>query len=216
MISVNGCVEQCGVCEEIVKKANPNHNNTSAIEYANGYASNGVITYSCANEGCGFETSDKVSPLFTCLGYSTPMDGRGALAIGYTINNEAIKEYEKVTGKTLKYGVYAVLKDKLGTDDIFDENGKANTNAVTAEVSGDNYVAVEFKITGFTDTYKDLKLAMGAYVITTENEASDGEATESKPEYSYLQVGKPNEGEKYFFVSYNDVAKKPSTEEDVA
>ena len=48
---------------------------------------------------------------------------------------------------------------------------------------------------------------MGAYVITTDDEST---------EYSYLQGDTPNEGEKYFFVSYNDVAKKPSTEEDVA
>ncbi|MBQ4509948.1 MAG: hypothetical protein II984_04425, partial [Clostridia bacterium] len=95
--------------------------------------------------------------------------------------------------------VFAVLKDKLGENDIFDKDGKAIANAVVAEVSSNNYVAVEFKITGFTDEYKDLKLAMGVYVITTDDEGS---------EYSYLQGGEPNEGEKYFFVSYNDVAKK--------
>ena len=167
------------------------------------YTSKGKKVVACAN--CGVNGEFEASALFVCQGYSTPMDGRGALAIGYTINNEAIKEYEKATNKTLKYGVFAALKDKLGTNDIFDENGNTAPNAVTAEVSGDNYVAVEFKITGFTDTYKDLKLAMGAYVIATENEASDGEATESKPEYSYLQAGALSENEKYSFVSYNDV-----------
>ncbi|MBQ4510586.1 MAG: leucine-rich repeat domain-containing protein [Clostridia bacterium] len=167
------------------------------------YTSKGKKVVACAN--CGVNGEFEASALFVCQGYSTPLDGRGALAIGYTINNEAIKEYEKTTNKTLKYGVFAVLKDKLGTNDIFDENGNTAPNAVTAEVSGDNYVAVEFKITGFTDTYKDLKLAMGAYVIATENEASDGEVTESKPEYSYLQAGALSENEKYSFVSYNDV-----------
>ncbi len=147
------------------------------------------------------------APLFICLGYSAPMDGRGALAIGYTINNEAVSEYEKATGKTLKYGVFAVLKDNLGDGDIFVESGKAIANAVTAEVSKDKFVAVEFKITGFTDEYKDIKLAMGAYVAVT-----DGENTE----YSYLQAGTPNENEKYCFVSYNDILRKPLTDEGVA
>ena len=200
---VNPCVVECSICKDKIVNHISDYEALS-IEYASGFMANGKKTGDCKNAGCTFTCEEILEPLFTCLGYSTPMDGRGALAIGYTINNEAIKEYEKVTGKTLKYGVYAVLKDKLGTDDIFDENGKANTNAVTAEVSGDNYVAVEFKITGFTDTYKDLKLAMGAYVIT-----SDGESAE----YSYLQGDTPNEGEKYFFVSYNDVAKKSSIAE---
>ena len=32
-------------------------------------------------------------------------------------------------------------------------------------------------------------------------------------EYSYMQGAEPNEGENYYFVSYNDIAGKPSTEE---
>ena len=145
----------------------------------------------------------EIAPLFVCNGYSVPEDGGDGIAIGYTINVEAVKEYKEITGKSLKYGVFAALKDKLGDSYIFDEDGNEVANSVVAEVSGNNYVAVEFKITGFTDTYKDLKLAMGVYVITTDDEGS---------EYSYLQAGTPNEGEKYFFVSYNDVAKKSTTD----
>ena len=40
---------------------------------------------------------------------------------------------------------------------------------------------------------------MGGYV-----EVTDGEAKE----YSYMQSGTPNEGEKYCFVSYNDIVGK--------
>ena len=150
-------------------------------------------------ENCGEkETSVVAEALFTCLGYSTPEDDGYGIAIGYTINNEAIKAYEKISGKTLKYGVFAVLKDKLGGGNIFDENGKVIPNAIAAEVSNDNFVAVELKITGFTDEYKDIKLAMGAFVKVTDEDAT---------EYSYMQGGIPASGEKYFFVSYNDISK---------
>ena len=118
-----------------------------------------------------------------------------------------VSEYGEVTDKTVKYGVFAVAKAKLGTKDIFDENGKAISEAIVAEISEYNFVSVELKITGFTDEKKDAKLAMGMYVSVTDEEYT---------EYSYLQNGTPSENEKYFFISYNDVVKKPSTDEEVA
>ena len=175
------------------------HNYTVEYGFVGEKYSSDYCAYSTC-ENCGKkETSVVAGALFTCQGYSTPIDGGGEIAIGFTINSEAIKTYEKISGKTLKYGVFAVLKDKLGNGDIFDANGNAISNAVVAEISNDNFVAVEFKITGFTDDYKDLKLAMGAYVAV-----NDGENTE----YSYLQAGVPNENEKYCFISYGELISK--------
>ena len=160
------------------------------------FSENGTKVIKCNT--CGYEdTSTVVAPaLFVCLGYSAPEDGRGGIAIGYTVNNEAIIEYEKATGKTLKYGVFAAAKEKLGDSDIFDSNGKVAENAIAAEISGYRFVMFELKIVGFTEEYKDELLAMGAYAKVT-----DGESTE----YAYMQPGTPNENEKYCFVSYNDV-----------
>jgi len=166
-------------------------------ENFNSYLDIITFTDSCTREGCGKETVIKtIAPLFTCLGYSAPEDGRGGVTIGYTVNNEAIKEYTEATGKTLKYGVFVVLKDKLGDNDVFDKNGVAANGVLGAEIKNCEFAAFELKIVGFTDTQKDIKLAMGAYVAVT-----NGETTE----YSYMQGGEPNENEKYCFVSYNDI-----------
>lgn len=156
---------------------------------------------------CNMSTVLKeIAPIFTCLGFSAPEDGRCAIAIGYTVNNESIKEYEDRTEKTIKYGVFAVLQSKLGDNDIFAENGTTAEGVVNAEITGYEFVAFELKIGGFTDEQKNIKLAMGAYVAVT-----DGETTE----YFYLQSCTPNENEKYCFVSYNDIAGTPSTDEEV-
>ena len=149
-------------------------------------------------------TGGEAPALFTCRGYSAPENGKGGIAIGFTVNNEAITEYEEVTGKTLKYGVFAVLKDRLGNNDVFSEDGTAADGVINAEITNYEFAAFVLKIVGFTDERKDTKLAMGAYVAVT-----DGETTE----YSYLQSGTPNENEKYCFVSYNDIVGKPSTED---
>ena len=160
----------------------------------------------CANAGCGYKLDKELNPLFACLGYSAPENGSGGIAVSFTVDNEAIKEYEKATNKSLKYGAFAVAKQKLGDNYIFASDGTVASNAVTAEISSYNFASFDLKIVGFTDEYKDAKLAMGAYVAV-----SDGKTTE----YSYIQDGTPIEDEKYSFVSYYDIAGKPSNEEVV-
>ena len=198
----------CGAVMDKVEEENTalGHSNTifTGLFYEN-YMEKGYRGYKC--DRCGeLNKDEKIDALFTCLGYSAPEDGRGGIAIGYTVNNEAITEYEEVTGKTLKYGVFAVLQDRLGNNDVFADDGTVAEGVINAEITNYEFVAFEIKIVGFTDTQKDIKLAMGAYVSVT-----DGETTE----YSYMQGGEPNENEKYCFVSYNDIVNASSTDEKV-
>ena len=196
----------CSRCEKVIYCDNPEHNLKIDISYEN-YLSEGVKSTICLD--CDTSPLLTSAPaLFTCLGYSAPEDGRGGIAIGFTVNNEDIAEYEEITGKTLKYGVFAVLKDRLGDNDIFGKDGTQAEGSIIAEISSYKFASFELKITGFeTNEHKALKLAMGAYVATI-----DGETTE----YSYMQGGESNENEKYCFVSYNDIiGKQPANAEAI-
>ena len=134
----------------------------------------------------------EIAPLFTCLGYSAPENGKGGIAIGFTVNSEAIAEYKEVTGKTLSYGVFAALKDSLNGSDIF-VDGEANPCAIVADVTQYATAAFEVKIIGFeTDNQKTAQIAMGAYVKVDND-------------YSYMQNSAPDEGDKYCFDSFNDI-----------
>ena len=160
-----------------------------------------AITFACDCEnGCGntvINTEKTIAPIFTCLGYSASENGPSGIAIGYTVNNEAIAKYETVTGKTLNYGVFAATKEKLGDNDIFGSDGTLAKGVVTSDVTKHGFTAFELKVTGFANEHKDLLLALGAYVITT-----DGETTE----YSYLQdTSKGALYGNYYFASYNTV-----------
>jgi len=192
MTSLNDCMEQCGVCEAIVQKEAPKHNNTSLIEYTNGYESKGTVTYSCTNEGCKYEASEEARALFTCPGFSTPIDGRDGIVISFLVDGEAIAKYTRVTGKSIKYGAFAVAESKAGTKDIVDTSGNAVDYAICAELSDYGFASFDLVILGFGDDQKDLGLAMGAYVI-------DGDTV------SYMQAGAPSDGAKYYFASYNTV-----------
>ncbi len=192
----------CERCDKVIYCDNSEHNLIVNIQYVD-YLSEGEKSTVCLD--CGsLPLITKAPALFTCLGYSAPENGRDGIAIGYTVNKEAIEEYTSVTGKTLKYGVFAVLKDRLGDNDIFGEDGTASEGVISVEISSYKFASFELKITGFeTEEHMSAKLAMGAYVAVTYGETT---------EYSYMQFGTPNENEKYCFISYNDIVGKPSSQ----
>lgn len=192
----NPCVVVCENCKFATVKENPEHIINVIVTYENGYANTGVKLTVCTNDGCPHKVSEQTEALFTCLGFSSSTYGVAAITLGYAINGEAITVYETLTNKSVKYGVFAVSQSKLGNGDVFDENGKATDGAIVAETSYNNFAVFMLKISGFKDEQKDAKLAMGAYVAII-----DGENTE----YSYMQHSAPNEGEKYCFISYNEV-----------
>ena len=190
----NPCVTDCTYCgAENLPKANPVHNLATTITYAS-YELAGTKTTKCLNEGCAHSVVENVPALFTCLGYSAPMSGDAGIAIGFTINNEAIAEYEEITGKSITFGVYAVAQQRLGENDIFDENGNATAGVINADLTSYSVDAFEIKIVGFADTQKDIKLSLGAYV------------TEDGKTYSYMQSDKAGElVGSYYAVTYNSV-----------
>ncbi|MBQ7225429.1 MAG: leucine-rich repeat domain-containing protein [Clostridia bacterium] len=184
----------------------PNSNNGGAhdlenativnIVYSN-FTAAGTKALKCPKCGVDDIAGGEAPALFTCLGYSAPENGNGGIAVGFTVNGTAITEYEAVTNKTVSYGIFAALKDRLNGGDIF-ADGNVNPCAIVADVTAYANAAFEVKIVGFeTDTQKTAQIALGAYV-----KVSVGEATE----YTYLQHGAPEENEKYCFASFNQIA----------
>ena len=133
--------------------------------------------------------------MIKCLGYSTPQDGRNELAIGFVVNEDAIREYETRTNKTLSYGVFAILKKNVTSGDIVNPDGTVMNGTVKADVSRE-YASYEFKISGFeTAEQKALEIALGSYVI-----ASDGEVDYIQSEY---------DSDNLLYVSYDSIYNTP-------
>ena len=201
----NACVEVCSVCGNATIEHLSTEETSVAFAYED-YAKVGTKTTTCTNEGCTYTVVEEIDALFICLGYSAPEDDNGdvnGISIKFTVNVEAIEEFEKQTGKVLKYGLFATTKGNIGSGDLFDQNGAPNAGVVTVGFPNKNYVFLSLKMLGFkSDESKNADFAIGAYVETTFEDAK---------EYSVLQEGTPNEGEKYCFVKYNDFV--PSTEE---
>ena len=189
----------CEVCLKTLKEALI-HDIKTTILYEKGYAREGLKTVACQNEGCSHsEGEEKTNALFTCLGYSFDENGNGGISVGYNINKAAILEYEELTGTEVSYGLFAGTKAGLGTNDVIGENGEAIDGAIVADFENSAYSFMYIKMYGFeNDTQKDTLFAIGAYVEVTDEESKT---------YSYLQVGAPNENEKYEFIKYSDFKK---------
>ncbi len=184
----------CTRCEKIIYCENPAHNLEISITY-DSYSANGVKKTRCLD--CESEVKEVATlPLFTFRGFSAAEYADGGMSIGFKVNNEAISEYEEITGKAVNYGVFAVMKDKIENNDIFDESGASRAGVIAADITESGFDLFNLKIVGFTSEQADIKLAMGAFVATTSNGVT---------EYAYMQGELPNENEKYFFASYNDV-----------
>ena len=164
------------------------------------YHIDGIKATTCGVEGCTLNETTVAKALFTCLGSSTSETDSSSMVLGFTINSEAISEYTEVTGKSIKYGVFAVAEQVLLENDIFNENGSVATGVVSWEILDQSLVAFDLKIIGLeTDAQKNAKLIIGAFVKTIIGE---------KVEYSYMQEFAPEENEKYFSASYNDLFVK--------
>ena len=200
----NPCVINCDRCNvNGVAEANPVHNISTTITYVS-FDTTGTKKIGCINTGCSHGTTEEVSAIFVCLGYSAYEVGGDGIAIGYVVNNEAIDEYTSITGKSISYGVFVASQNKLGENDIFDQEGNKTGGVVSVEITSYEFAVFELKVVGFTDSNKGSLLAMGAYV-----KEADGE----NAEYSYMQDD--TKGEKlgnYYFVSYNNIVGKTSVE----
>ena len=185
----------CEVCKKTLAEALV-HNMVVSVIYENGYASVGSKVTACDNEGCKHSEAEELKALFACLGFSSSNYGSCGFIIGFSVDNEAVSVYTELTGKTVKYGVFAASKKNLGENDIINQDGSVNNGIIKAEIKKLDFAYFDLKIIGFADGQKDAKLAFGAYV-----EVIDGDIAE----YSYIQSGTPSEGEKYYFASYNDI-----------
>ncbi len=185
----------CSMCKEHTFKEALQHTIGEKITYTS-FLEVGEYYNGCTNDGCTVGTTEETKALFAFLGYSVAEFGNGGMAICFSVDKEAVAKYEQATGDTVKYGLFAASQKKLGAADMFDSNGNAADGVINADVTAFELDIFELKITGLTDENKGARLAIGAYVAVTG---------EGGMEYSYLQSSAPASGEKYYFVSYNDV-----------
>jgi hypothetical protein len=193
----NPCVISCAQCGAVNQpEQNPVHNKVTKIEYES-YGKAGSRNVTCTNEGCELLESTETPALFVCLGYSVQKGERDGVVLGFKIDKDAISDFEQAGGISLSFGVFAASKKNLGDGEIIDKTGNLSSNTLGQDLTGYANSFMQIKVTGFTtDEQRNAEFVLGAFVIVVSDE---------KTVASYLFGTEPKDGEKYAFVSFNEI-----------
>lgn len=171
----NPCVEKCSICDDVKALVNPIHALKTEISYTN-YTLVGTKHVYCTNDGCAKDDTLEAAALFEFVGYSTNKDNT-ELCVGYAFNLAAIDEYNKVSSKTLAYGVVATIIDEGEALSLSYNEGVVTSNLANTVIAAvdSTYAGVDFKLSGFK-TYEEgdkvnlkaLNLVMCAYAYDGE------------------------------------------------
>ncbi|MBR2024392.1 MAG: leucine-rich repeat domain-containing protein [Clostridia bacterium] len=105
------------------------------------------------------------APIFVLVGYSSSYSSND-VCVSYTINDVSLKAYERITGKTLSFGVVASVCDGQNASEYAPVKADGTENyekTVTAEISN-QYAGFDFVLSGFSESSYDLAFAMCMYV----------------------------------------------------
>ena len=204
----NPCVVYCDRCDDYdgQMKKNPAHNYVNSIAYTN-YLAKGIKTQKCQSEGCVHNITPntvEVNPIISSFkGFSTKEVGDG-LTFGYTLNLEAIEEYEAVNSTTLEFGFVVAVQAFLGDNAPLDKDGNAaSNNVIKASITSEDhtYTGADFRLTsaswdgtaninGVETALKDIKFYMAGYIIDGASVIyiNDGATGNSADAYSYRDI----------------------------
>jgi hypothetical protein len=148
------------------------------------FLSSAVVANSCAN--CTFSVNPvNLSPLFTCLGFST--NGSGSFVQGYKVDKTQIDAYASVLGD-ISFGVVATgdtREEKVEGVDVLSLENKISHDLTLA-----NHDYFEIKISGITEELYDAYLFVCAYVTAGENTyyINNGVVEASATSVTYNQI----------------------------
>ena len=146
----------------------------------NDYFKKGTKTTECSR--CDTtESSDANAIIISFKGYSVKESGDGGLTFGYSVDENAIKEYERVNGISLEMGFVVAVKDfvqgnaPLNSDGTVAETTQGSVMKIKASSSEVSYSGYDFKMSGAWDgqiemdgamiSIRELELYVAGYVF---------------------------------------------------
>ncbi|MBQ8145479.1 MAG: leucine-rich repeat domain-containing protein [Clostridia bacterium] len=140
------------------------------------FLAGGKYNYGCSNDGCTVIdiVDEDAKAIFTAgedKGYSASESGTGIAFGGYTINIDALNEYNRVNeNNKLNFGIIIVNPNYVG--DTFMKDGKANAEKgfLQVDMSDAEYSNIQIMVNGFTGNAANLSLVFTLYAYTDVND----------------------------------------------
>lgn len=168
-----------------------NHNGENVGKFLNkdGQAGSAFLddyVTSCECKNCGQSNEiSRLSPLFIDNGFSYSAD---AMLHGLVINKSLLNEYQTIFGE-IKFGVVASAVQAEGA--ILDNQGNGiNKYVAVVDFTNREFEAIEIKLKGITDEYKETGFFIGGFAIAKEQVyyMSNNATTKQAVAYNYNQI----------------------------
>ena len=174
------------------------------------FLAGGKYNYGCSNDGCtAIDIVDEdAKAIFSAgvdKGYSASESGTGIAFGGYTINIDALNEYNRVNEKDLTFGIVVANPNYIG--DSFMTNGTVNSTKgfLQVDMSDAEYSNIQIMVNGFVGDSANLSLVFTLYAYT---DADDVEFIQSEDTLSASAKVTKTDATLYT-VTLNSVANKP-------
>ncbi len=139
---------------------------TNTVEY--GFAGEKYLSNYCAYttcEDCGKQTTTVISgALFVNKGYAKALDG-SSFTYGISINREEIAKYEKFTGETVSYGIFAAKKEVSSDGALIGSDKAPLDGVILADFTKNDYSLFDLRVNGISEENKATEIYCGAYAI---------------------------------------------------
>lgn len=188
-----GYETNCLRCGALVHCENPEHNLSLEISYES-YLKNGKKMVKCLD--CNTEARECVAlPLINVSGFSAPeKEGRRGITFGYTLNLDAIADYEKANTVVVGCGIL------LAGNENFENGSKVVDIALSSK-----YTAIDVKIDfGTEERYNAYDLILAGSITVTKEGSSKTEYFQPAFEADANSYTSTSYGT-LFGICYNDV-----------
>lgn len=195
--------------EELTNYSAPALGHTGGEEWAvtyegEAFMSPATLTKGCTRCGLWEPREEHVRTMFTAAGYSVPQfGGKVAIALGFTVDTEAIEAYEEILGIELSFGFVTASETYVerGTSPL-DESGNVateNQNAVIkTDVTSKSINHMEVKL-NLPSAAANAEFLISGYVLEQNGEAMT---------VSYIQANKAVKDNRFEYVSYNSLVEE--------
>ncbi|MBQ4585302.1 MAG: DUF4886 domain-containing protein [Clostridia bacterium] len=129
---------------------------------ADGFFGEITLNIICTEEKCYSKTTEKISPIFICLGYSY---NESNCTQGYIVNRESLARYEEVSGDSLSFGAVTTTVSVIGDGNPLDKNGNpVSEKVMKCDFTSTNYTFIDVCVKGIPENLRNEKFICSLYV----------------------------------------------------
>ena len=163
----------CGEKQNGPYEATGEHTEETFVAYRNGFTNTGYQIIGCPTCDTRDNVIGEVGALFTPLGYSVSETGANGIHYGFAVNYDNLDRFEELAGYGIDFGIVAYSLNAYDgeTPLLATSTGVAPyaNGVICKTMTFNGYDVISYKISGFSDDYKDSMFVLCGYIFDGES-----------------------------------------------